>query len=147
MEIDLSKYKGVPDLALPKQRSLWQDAWHRLISSTARLGMLWLFLFYQPCFSSGNIFGTDLDCTLLRLPTFATENSFHHFSGRQIGRDISRTVHGLEFPACWHCSRWNIAHHGPYWAIFSFYEMSDHSAERILLMGLVGFALSAFPAG
>lgn len=159
MEIDLSKYKGVPDLALPQQRSLWQDAWHRLISSnTARLGMFIVGVFVLSAVLAHFFWeynpGTDLDYTLkLKAPNLvATEEipSIHLFGTDKLGRDIfRRTVHGG-----WNSLRVGIVAVGisliigALLGLFAgFYEnVLITPVERILLMGLVGFALGAFPA-
>ncbi|MGZ9226217.1 MAG: ABC transporter permease [Anaerolineales bacterium] len=159
MEIDLSRYKGAPDLALPKQRSLWQDAWHRLISSnTARLGMFIVGVFVLSAVLAHFFWdynpGTDLDYTLkLKAPNLvATEEipSIHLFGTDKLGRDIfRRTVHGG-----WNSLRVGIVAVGislivgALLGLFSgFYEnVLITPVERILLMGMVGFALGAFPA-
>ena len=158
MAIDIAKYKGTPDLTISTQRSLWQDAWHRLISSnTSRLGMFIVATFvfsavlahffwkYNPAI--------DLDYTLkLKAPNLAaTEEipSIHLFGTDKLGRDIfRRTVHGG-----WNSLRVGIVAVGISLIIggllglfAGFYENSLMTpGERLLLMGLFGFALGIFP--
>src|SRR3990172_8263022 len=95
---------GVPQLAMREHRSLWYDAWRRLISSnTARVGMLIVAIFiisttYAHYFWEYNP-RTDLDYSLkLKPPNLApTEEieSVHPFGTDKLGRDIyRRVIHG-----------------------------------------------------
>lgn len=95
---------GLTDFAVREQRSLWVDAWHRLISGkTARLGMgIVLFLVISTVLSHffwGYNPKTDLDYSLKLKPpnVFLTEEvpSIHPFGTDKLGRDIfRRVVHG-----------------------------------------------------
>src|SRR4030066_2262533 len=94
----------VPQIAMREHRSLWYDAWRRLISSnTARIGMLIVAVFVLSS-SYAHFFWqydpkTDLDYTLkLKAPNLTpTEDvdSVHIFGTDKLGRDIfRRTIHG-----------------------------------------------------
>jgi len=92
------------NLIARKPRSLWGDAWRRLLSSnTARLGMVIVTFFIL--FSTLSHFfweynpRTDLDYSLKLMPPnlFPTEEveSIHPFGTDKLGRDIFRRVaHG-----------------------------------------------------
>jgi ABC-type dipeptide/oligopeptide/nickel transport system permease subunit len=149
----------VTDFAVREHRSLWKDAWRRLISSrTARLGMVIVVVFV---FSStfAHFFleydpKTDLDYSeKLKPPVLITseENPERHIFGTdKLGRDIfTRVVHG----------GWNSMRVGLVAVTISlvigvilgllagFYEgMGITSLEQIMLMGLVGFFLGLLPA-
>ena len=94
----------VEQLTTIKQRSLYQDAWHRLIASnTARLGMFIVVVFVMSAVFARFFWKydatTDLDYSLkLKPPNLvATEEvpSIHIFGTDKLGRDIfRRTVHG-----------------------------------------------------
>lgn len=150
---------AVIDYAVREHRSLWLDAWHRLISSnTARLGMFVIGLFF---FSTvfAHFFWEydprlDLDYSLkLKPPNLvATEEitSIHPFGTDKLGRDIfRRTVHGG-----WNSLRVGIVAvgisllvGGLLGLVAGFYESIPFSnIERIIFMGLIGFALGSLSA-
>ncbi len=97
------KQVGLTDLTVRKQRSLWGDAWRRLVSSnTARLGMAIVVLFVLSAVLSHFFWEynprTDLDYSLkLKPPNLSpTEEvqSIHPFGTDKLGRDVfRRTVH------------------------------------------------------
>src|SRR4030042_1874453 len=99
-----TKEIAVPQIAMREHRSLWYDAWRRLISNnTARLGMLIVAIFILSS-AYAHFFWeydpkTDLDYTLkLKAPNLTpTEevDSVHIFGTDKLGRDIyRRIVHG-----------------------------------------------------
>ena len=109
----------VTDFAVREHRSLWGDAWRRLISSnTARLGMFIVVLFiFSAAFS--HYFWEyepkkDLDYSLkLKAPNLVvTEEipSIHPFGTDKLGRDIfRRVVHGgWNSLTGWHCGSWDF---------------------------------------
>lgn len=154
-----SREVPVTDFALREHRSLWVDAWRRLISSnTARLGMAIVLLFilsatlahffwdYNPT--------TDLDYTLkLKPPNLTTSEeitSIHPFGTDKLGRDIfRRTIHGG-----WNSLRVGIVAvgisllvGGLLGLIAGFYEMMPISSiERIAIFAGIGLLLGAVPA-
>ncbi|OQY31751.1 MAG: hypothetical protein B6I38_05370 [Anaerolineaceae bacterium 4572_5.1] len=149
----------VTDFAVREHRSLWVDAWRRLISSnTARLGMFIVALFvlsatfahyfldYEP--------KKDLDYSLkLKPPTLVANEevpSVHIFGTDKLGRDIfRRVVHGG-----WNSLRVGIVavgislFFGGLIGLFSgFYENIDMTyIERLLLFGLTGLLLGILSA-
>lgn len=149
----------VTDFAVREHRSLWLDAWRRLIASrTARLGMvvvgsfiLWatishFFWQYDP--------KIDLDYSLKLKPPnlIATEEiiSIHPFGTDKLGRDIFRRVsHGG-----WNSLRVGISAvgislliGGSLGLLAGFYEsMTLDVRERGLLLAIVGLSLGAIPA-
>ncbi len=147
------------DFAVREHRSLWLDAWRRLISSnTARLGMLIVGLFvFSTVFA--HFFWEydprlDLDYSLkLKPPNLvATEEitSIHPFGTDKLGRDIfRRTVHGG-----WNSLRVGIVAVGISLSIggllgllAGFYEgIPITNIERIFFMGLIGLALGSLTA-
>ncbi len=150
---------GVVDFAVREHRSLWLDAWRRLISSkTARLGMFIVALFVLSA-TLAHFFWeynpkTDLNYSLkLKPPNLVpTEEipSIHPFGTDKLGRDIfTRVVHG----------GWNSLRVGLVAVTISmltgvvlgllagFYEsMEITPTERILLQTLIGLALGALVA-
>jgi ABC-type dipeptide/oligopeptide/nickel transport system permease subunit len=95
---------GLADFAVREHRSLWGDAWRRLISSkTARLGMA-IVLFFVLFAVLSHFFWEydpkiDLDYTLKLKPPNLTPTeeveSIHPFGTDKLGRDIFRRVaHG-----------------------------------------------------
>ncbi len=98
------KQTDLTNLAAREHRSLWGDAWRRLISSnTARLGIAIAALFVLSAVLSHFFWEydpkTDLDYSLkLKPPNFRpTEEiqSIHPFGTDKLGRDIfCRTIHG-----------------------------------------------------
>src|SRR4030067_1532692 len=95
---------GRTDFALREHRSLWYDAWRRLISSnTARLGMVIVAVFVLSAVYAHYFWEydpkTDLDYSLkLKAPNLAPTQeieSVHLFGTDKLGRDIfRRVVHG-----------------------------------------------------
>jgi len=150
---------GTIDFAVREHRSLWMDAWRRLITSrTARTGIIIVALFifsatfahyfwqYEP--------KTDLDYSLkLKPPTLSPNEevpSVHIFGTDKLGRDIfRRVIHGG-----WNSLRVGIVavgisliFGGLLGMLAGFYEsMLITSAERLVLFGLVGFTLGLLPA-
>ncbi len=150
---------GVADFALREHRSMWYDAWRRLISSnTARAGMLVVALFV---FSSvfAHFFWeydpkTDLDYSLkLKPPTLIPNEdvpSVHPFGTDKLGRDIfRRVVHGG-----WNSLRVGLVAVGISLSIgvvlgilAGFFEGTSTSVpEDIFMYGLIGFFLGLLPA-
>jgi ABC-type dipeptide/oligopeptide/nickel transport system permease subunit len=95
---------GFTDFAVREHRSLWRDAWRRLISNnTSRLGMA-IVIFFVLFSVLSHFFWvynpkTDLDYSLKLKPPnlIATEEvaSIHPFGTDKLGRDIFRRVaHG-----------------------------------------------------
>ncbi len=149
----------IPDFAVREHRSLWTDAWRRLISSnTARLGMVIVALFVL---SSGlaHFFWeynpkTDLNYSLkLKPPNLVASEevlSIHPFGTDKLGRDIfRRVVHG----------GWNslgvglvavgisLFVGGLLGLVAGFYEsMRTSIVENAILLGGIGLAAGALPA-
>lgn len=150
---------GTTDYALREHRSLWYDAWRRLISSnTARAGMIVVAIFV---FSSvfAHFFWdydpkTDLDYSLkLKPPTLVPNEdvpSVHIFGTDKLGRDIfRRVVHGG-----WNSLRVGIVAVGISLSVgvilgvlAGFFEGTSTSvSEDIFMYGLIGFFLGLLPA-
>jgi len=150
---------GSIDFAVREHRSLWKDAWRRLISNrTARIGMFIIVLFVASAVFAHYFWDydpkTDLDYTLkLKPPTLIPNEdvpSVHIFGTDKLGRDIfTRVVHG----------GWNSLRVGLVAVTISvvigvllgllagFYEsMKITPLERIMLMGLIGLVLGLLPA-
>ncbi|MEA3350571.1 MAG: ABC transporter permease subunit [Chloroflexota bacterium] len=149
----------ITDFAVREHRSLWGDAWRRLISSnTARLGMFIVALFvlsatfahyfweYEP--------KKDLDYSLkLKPPTLVANEevpSVHIFGTDKLGRDIfRRVVHGG-----WNSLRVGIVavgislFFGGLIGLFSgFYENINMTfMERLFLFGLTGLMMGVLAA-
>jgi ABC-type dipeptide/oligopeptide/nickel transport system permease subunit len=158
-EITPDELTGVADFAVREHRSLWKDAWRRLISNrTARLGLAIVLIFvisstlahyfweYNP--------KTDLDYSLKLKPPNLIPNedvpSIHPFGTDKLGRDIfRRVVHGG-----WNSLRVGLVAVGISLIIggllgllAGFYEsMIITPMERILLLGLIGLLLGALSA-
>jgi len=149
---------AVIDFAVREHRSLWLDAWRRLISSnTARLGMFIVGMFVISS-TFAHFFWAydaklDLDYTLkLKAPNLvATEEipSIHPFGTDKLGRDIfRRVIHGG-----WNSLRVGIVAVGISLLIggllgllAGFYEgVPITNLERIAFMGLIGLTLGALP--
>jgi len=149
---------AVIDFAVREHRSLWLDAWRRLISSnTARLGMFIVALFVLSS-TFAHFFWeydakVDLDYTLkLKAPNLvATEEipSIHPFGTDKLGRDIfRRVIHGG-----WNSLRVGIVAvgisllaGGLLGLLAGFYEgVPITNIERIAFMGLIGLTLGALP--
>jgi ABC-type dipeptide/oligopeptide/nickel transport system permease subunit len=150
---------AVPDFAVREHRSLWTDAWRRLISSnTARLGMAIVALFVL---SSGlaHFFWeynakTDLNYALKLKPpnlvAYEKVPSIHPFGTDKLGRDIfRRVIHG----------GWNslgvglvavgisLSVGGLLGLLSGFYEsMRTSMVENAFLLGGIGLAAGALPA-
>lgn len=149
----------VPDFALREHRSLWVDAWRRLISNrTAQLGMV-IVLVMVLSTTLAHFFWeydpkTDLDYTLkLKPPNLvATEEipSIHIMGTDKLGRDIfRRVVHGG-----WNSIRVGFVSVGISLIIggilgllAGFFESVPISPpERYLLKGGVGLLVGLLPA-
>jgi ABC-type dipeptide/oligopeptide/nickel transport system permease subunit len=150
---------GVVDFAVREHRSLWIDAWRRLISSnTARLGMVIVAIFVFSA-AYGHFFWkydakTDLDYSLkLKPPNLSPTQkvpSIHVFGTDKLGRDIfRRIVHG----------GWNSLRVGIVAVSISmiigvvlgvlagFYESIRITfLEKVVLLGLIGLALGSLSA-
>lgn len=149
----------VTDFAVREHRSLWVDAWRRLISSnTARLGMLIVVVFVLSSALAHYFWEynakTDLDYSLkLKPPNLIPSQeipSIHPFGTDKLGRDIfRRVVHG----------GWNslgvglvavgisLSIGGLLGLLAGFYEsMPTSSVENAILMGGIGLLLGALPA-
>jgi ABC-type dipeptide/oligopeptide/nickel transport system permease subunit len=148
---------GMTDYAVREHRSLWLDAWRRLISSkTSRLGMFTVAVFVLSAVFAHFFWeydpARDLNYSLkLKSPTLAaTEEveSIHPFGTDKLGRDIfRRTVHG----------GWNSLRVGLVAVMISmvigvvlgllagFYEsMPITRMEMYVMQGLVGLGLGFF---
>jgi len=150
---------GVVDFAVREHRSLWLDAWRRLISSnTARLGMFVVALFVFSAVYAHYFWKydpkTDLDYSLkLKPPNLAPTaeiSSIHIFGTDKLGRDIfRRVVHGG-----WNSLRVGIVavtislSFGVVLGLLAgFYEsMKLTRSERIALLGMIGLLLGALGA-
>ena len=144
------------DFAVREHRSLWVDAWRRLISNrTARLGMAIVALFVLSAVLAHYFWEydprTDLDYSLkLKPPNLvSTEDvaSIHPFGTDKLGRDIfRRVVHGG-----WNSLRVglvavgiSLSIGGLLGLIAGFFEnIAPSKAERTFLLGSIGLALGA----
>jgi ABC-type dipeptide/oligopeptide/nickel transport system permease subunit len=150
---------GLVDFAVREHRSLWIDAWRRLISSNmARLGMAIAIVFVSSAVYAHYFWKydakTDLDYSLkLKPPNLSPTQeipSIHIFGTDKLGRDIfRRVVHG----------GWNSLRVGIVAVSISmiigvvlgvlagFYEsMRITYLERVVLLGLIGLALGSLSA-
>jgi len=150
---------GLVDFAVREYRSLWIDAWRRLISSnTARLGMAVVAFFALSTVLSHFFWEydprIDLDYSLkLKPPNLRpTEEivSVHPFGTDKLGRDIfCRVVHGG-----WNSLRVGVLAvgisliiGGMLGLVAGFYEsMPLARFERAFLVGGIGLCLGALPA-
>jgi hypothetical protein len=147
------------DFAVREHRSLWGDAWRRLISSkTARLGMT-IVVFFVLFAVLSHFFWEydpkiDLDYTLKLKPPNLTPTeeveSIHPFGTDKLGRDIFRRVaHGG-----WNSLRVGLVAVGIALIIggllglmAGFYEsMPMGRGGRAILLGAIGLILGALPA-
>lgn len=149
----------VADFAVREHRSLWGDAWRRLISSnTARLGMFIVILFVSSATFSHFFWKyepkKDLDYSLkLKAPNLTmTEEipSIHPFGTDKLGRDIfRRVVHGG-----WNSLRVGIVavgislfFGGVIGLLTGFYEtITMTTIERFILFGITGLLLGMLSA-
>jgi ABC-type dipeptide/oligopeptide/nickel transport system permease subunit len=147
------------DFAVREHRSLWMDAWRRLISGrTARMGMIIVVTFVLSAVLSHYFWiynaSTDLDYSLKLKPPNLTVSeeipSIHLFGTDKLGRDIfRRTIHGG-----WNSMRVGLVAVGISMLtgvllglLAGFYEsMQITSLERILLQSLAGVILGTLPA-
>jgi ABC-type dipeptide/oligopeptide/nickel transport system permease subunit len=150
---------GVADFAVREHRSLWGDAWRRLISSnTARLGMVIVAVFILSAVFAHFFWQydarTDLDYALKLKPPnlFPTEeiSSVHPFGTDKLGRDIfRRVVHGG-----WNSLRVGLVAVGISLSIggllgllAGFYEsIAISSLERVFLLAAIGLFLGFLPS-
>lgn len=149
----------IADFAMREHRSLWSDAWRRLISSnTARVGLAIISIFILTTTLSHFFWDynpkTDLDYSLkLKAPNLAptTEvESIHPFGTDKLGRDIfRRVIHGG-----WNSLRVGLVSvgisliaGGLLGLLAGFYEsMALASSERIIVLSIAGLLLGALPA-
>lgn len=147
---------GFTDFAMREHRSLWRDAWHRLVSSTTgRVGLIVVLLFMLGTVSAHFLWEynpkTDLDYSLkLKPPNLQpTEEvaSIHPFGTDKNGRDIfRRVVHGG-----WNSLRVGIIAVGISLSVggllgllAGFYEsMPLGTGGRILLFAIIGLLFGA----
>lgn len=149
----------VTDFAVREHRSLWGDAWRRLLSgNTARLGMFIVVLFVSSATFSHYFWKyepkKDLDYSLkLKAPNFViTEEipSIHPFGTDKLGRDIfRRVVHGG-----WNSLRVGIVavsislfFGGTIGLLSGFYEtVTMTTIERLMLFGTAGLLMGSLSA-
>lgn len=149
----------VTDFAVREHRSLWGDAWRRLLSgNTARLGMFIVVLFVSSATFSHYFWKyepkKDLDYSLkLKAPNFViTEEipSIHPFGTDKLGRDIfRRVVHGG-----WNSLRVGIVavsislfFGGTIGLLSGFYEtVTMTTVERLALFGTAGLLIGSLSA-
>ncbi len=149
----------VADLTMREHRSLWGDAWRRLISSnTARIGLVIISVFILTTTLSHFFWDynpkTDLDYSLkLKAPNLtptAEVESIHPFGTDKLGRDIfRRVIHGG-----WNSLRVGLVSvgisliaGGLLGLLAGFYEsMALASSERIIVLSIAGLLLGALPA-
>ncbi len=149
----------VTDFAVREHRSLWGDAWKRLLSSnTARLGMFIVVLFVSSATFSHYFWKyepkKDLDYSLkLKAPIFIPTDeipSVHPFGTDKLGRDIfRRVVHGG-----WNSLRVGIVavsislfFGGTIGLLSGFYEtVTMTTIERLVLFGTAGLLMGSLSA-
>jgi ABC-type dipeptide/oligopeptide/nickel transport system permease subunit len=147
------------DFAVREHRSLWIDAWRRLISSrTAQIGMLIVGVFVLSAVFAHYFWEydprTDLDYSLkLKPPNLvATEEvaSIHPFGTDKLGRDLfRRVIHGG-----WNSLRVglvavgiSLSIGGMLGLVAGFFEnIAPSRTERAFILGGIGFALGALSA-
>jgi len=146
----------VTDFAVREHRSLWGDAWGRLISSnTARMGMFIVILFVSSATFSHYFWKyepkKDLDYSLkLKAPNLSPNeevDSIHIFGTDKLGRDIfRRVVHGG-----WNSLRVGIVavsislfFGGVIGLVSGFFEtVTMTMVERLVLFSITGLLLGA----
>ncbi|MCU0487739.1 MAG: ABC transporter permease [Anaerolineales bacterium] len=149
----------VVDFAVREHRSLWIDAWRRLISNrTARLGMAIVVIFVATAVLAHFFWDydakTDLEYTLrLKPPNLVASEeipTIHIFGTDKLGRDIfRRVVHGG-----WNSLRVGLVAvgisliaGGLLGLVAGFYESINLAKwERITLQSISGLALAILPA-
>ena len=149
----------ITDFAVREHRSLWIDAWRRLVSNrSANFGMVIVIVFVLSAVLAHFFWEydpkTDLDYSLkLKPPNLVpTEEvpSIHPFGTDKLGRDIfRRVVHGG-----WNSLRVGLVavgislfFGGLLGLLAGFYEsMMITPMERVLLLGLIGLLLGAICA-
>jgi ABC-type dipeptide/oligopeptide/nickel transport system permease subunit len=154
-----SREIGAMDFAVREHRSLWADAWRRLIfSNTARLGMIIVAVFVLSAVLAHFFWEydprTDLDYSLKLKPPNLVPNeevaSIHPFGTDKLGRDIfRRVVHGG-----WNSLRVgavavgiSLSIGGILGLLAGFYEsMPLTTAGRLILFGGIGLVLGGLPA-
>jgi len=147
------------DFAVREHRSLWVDAWRRLISNnTARLGMAIVAIFMLSAVLSHYFWEydprTDIDYSLkLKSPNLVASEeipSIHPFGTDKLGRDIfRRVVHGG-----WNSLRVglvavaiSLSIGGILGLLAGFYDsMPISRAERMILLGGIGLVLGGLSA-
>ena len=147
------------DFAVREHRSLWVDAWRRMISSnTARIGMAIVAIFILSTVLAHFFWEydprTDIDYSLKLKPPnlFPTEeyDSIHPFGTDKLGRDIfRRVVHGG-----WNSLRVglvavaiSLSIGGFLGLLAGFYDsMPIGRSERIFMIGGIGLALGSLSA-
>ena len=147
------------DFAVREHRSLWVDAWRRMISSnTARIGMAIVAIFILSTVLAHFFWEydprTDIDYSLKLKPPnlFPTEeyDSIHPFGTDKLGRDIfRRVVHGG-----WNSMRVglvavaiSLSIGGFLGLLAGFYDsMPIGRSERIFMIGGIGLALGSLSA-
>ena len=158
MEETKLEINGVEDFAVREHRSLWIDAWRRLLANrTAMVGLIVVVAFLLSA-SFAHFFWeyepkSDLDygATLLPPQFIATEYvDLHLFGTDKLGRDIfRRTIHGG-----WNSLRVGLVAvsislltGGVLGLLAGFFEgIQMNFWESLTLMTLLGFAMGALPA-
>jgi ABC-type dipeptide/oligopeptide/nickel transport system permease subunit len=154
-----SEENGIVDFAVREHRSLWLDAWRRLIASrTAMAGLVVVAVFILST-TVAHFFWNydpriDLDYSSKLLPPILTVSeespAIHIFGTDKLGRDIfRRTIHGG-----WNSLRVGLVSvsislliGGLLGLLSGFYESIELTLwERFFLMGLLGLAMGALPA-
>lgn len=155
----MSERPVMPEMPLRRRRTLWGDAWRRLIASpTARLGMAIVVIFILGTVLAHFLWPydpkTDLDYSLkLKPPTLRPTPdvlSIHLFGTDKLGRDVfRRVIHGG-----WNSLRVGVISvgislivGGLLGLLAGFYESVPLTAgERIGLMAGIGLVLGSIPA-
>ena len=155
----ISEDQMLTEFAVREHRSLWLDAWRRLISNrTAMLGLVIVAIFLLTAIGAHFFWEydptVDLDYNAkLLAPTIVRSDQsekIHLFGTDKLGRDIfRRVVHGG-----WNSLRVGIVAVGISLLIggllgllSGFYESIEMVYwERVVLMALIGLALGALPA-
>jgi len=154
----INEINGSEDFAVREHRSLWGDAWRRLLANrTAMIGLIVVVIFMLSA-TAAHFFWEyepklDLDygATLLPPQLIATEEvGVHLFGTDKLGRDIfRRTVHGG-----WNSLRVglvavsiSLSIGGILGLLAGFFESIHMNFwESFILMTLLGFAMGVLPA-